>query len=66
MFRISKRARKIAKTENISFRDASAIISYYGWIKHSNSYNFYRNYIKPYASIKEMKKVVSNYAKGRK
>lgn len=66
MFRISKRARKIAKTENISFRDASAIISYYGWIKHSNYYNFYCNYIKPYASIKEMKKVVSNYEKGRK
>lgn len=62
MLRISKRARKIYK-KGATVKDASAILSYYGWIKHSDSYNFYRNYIKKYVKINDMKKIVSESMK---
>ena len=63
MFNASRKAIKVSKSEKVSFKDACGVISYYGWIKHSNSYNFYINRIKPYARIKDMKKVVSDYSK---
>nr|DAY56758.1 MAG TPA: hypothetical protein [Caudoviricetes sp.] len=39
--------------------DASAMISYYGWLKHCNSYNFNQKYIRPYIDINKLKGVVS-------
>ena len=35
-----------------------SIISYLGWIKHSDSYKFYQKWIKPYVNIKRMKGVI--------
>ena len=63
MLRISRRAKKIGKKDCVSFKDACSMVSYYGWIKHSNSYNCYHKHIKPYASIGEMKKVISYHMK---
>lgn len=63
MFKVSRKAIKVSKSKKVSYKDACGVISYYGWIKHSNSYNFYINRIKPYARIKDMKKVISNYSK---
>lgn len=58
--RIRRRVKRANKKERPSLSDARAIISYLGWIKHSNSYYFYGKYIKPYVNIKELKEVVSN------
>ncbi len=58
--RIRRRVKRASKKERPSLSDARAIISYLGWIKHSNSYYFYGKYIKPYVNIKELKEVVSN------
>lgn len=63
MFRISRRVKSISKRSVISFKDASAVISYYGWIINSDSYNFYNNYIKMYADVNQMKKIISDYYK---
>lgn len=63
MFKISRKAQKVYKKELISFKDATSIISYYGWIKHSDSYNFYHKRVKPYAMISEMKKIISSCGK---
>jgi RNA-directed DNA polymerase len=63
MFRISRKVRRLSKKDNISFKDACSVISYYGWIKHSDSYNFYHTRIKPYARISELKQLISNYSK---
>lgn len=35
----------------------------WGWIKHTNSYNFYNNIIKPIISIKRAKSVISKHSK---
>ncbi len=61
--RIRRRIKKINKKDRLTYRDACAIISYWGWIKRSNSYRFYNKYVKPYVSIGRARKVVSNYAR---
>ncbi len=62
--RIKRRAKRIYKKKKVTLTDASAMISYYGWLKHCNSYNFTQRYIKPYININELKGVVS-YANRR-
>lgn len=59
--RIRRRASKIAKKETLNYKDATAMISYWGWIKRSNSYRFYNEVIKPKVSIQQAKGVVSRY-----
>lgn len=63
--RIKRRVNKISKKGYLNERDASAIISYWGWVKRSDSYHFYHKYIKPIISIKLARKVVSVNAKIR-
>ena len=63
--RISRRMRKISRKTILNYKDACAVISYWGWIKRSNSYNFYNKNVKPIVSIGVAKKVVSGYAKIR-
>lgn len=61
--RIRRRIKKIYKKEKLNYLDACAIVSYYGWIKHSDSYNYASKYMNPYVSFKKAKKFVSNYSK---
>jgi hypothetical protein len=61
--RIRRRIQKTYKKPKIEYKDASAIISYLGWIKHSNSHKYYEKYIKPYINIKALKKVIKNESK---
>lgn len=58
--RIKRRVKRVFKKQKINYEDASAIISYCGWLKHCNSYNYRQKYIRPYISIKKCKEVVSN------
>lgn len=61
--RIRRRISKISKKQRLTQHDASAVISYWGWIKRSDSFNFYNKYVKPKVSIKKAKEVISNGAK---
>lgn len=61
--RVRRRAKKVAKKSNLNCADASAMISYWGWIKRSNSYRYYHQHIKPYIEISKCRKVVSSHAK---
>jgi len=62
--RVKRRMVKINRKNEASRKDACAVISYWGWIKRSNSYKFYNKYIKEILNINLAKKIVSNYAKG--
>ena len=61
--RIRRRMKKIYKKQELSYLDACAIVSYYGWVKHSDSYNYVTKYMLPYVSFKKAKKYVSYYTK---
>lgn len=63
--RIRRRVRRIAKKQQLTPRDAAAVVSYWGWIKRSDSYLFYHKYVKPYVTIKKARKVISRYARLR-
>lgn len=58
--RLKRRIKKIYKKDKISKSDAGAVMSYYGWIKHSNSYKLNEKYVKPYVSMAECKEVLKN------
>lgn len=58
--RASRRLRKIKKKgKNMTYKDACTIMSYMGWIKHSNSYNFKSKYITTLGKLKKIRKVIS-------
>jgi len=63
--RIARRVRKISKKDRLNYRDACAIMSYWGWIKRSDSFNFHNKNVKALISIKKVRKVVSYHAKIR-
>ena len=63
--RIRRRFAKIGKRGYLSLKDAQAVVSYWGWMKHCDSYKFYNKYCKPYASIGKAKGVIRKYAKLR-
>lgn len=63
--RIMRRMRKIKRKCGLTPKDASAVISYWGWIKLTDSYRFYHKYVKPVTPITAARKVVSNDAKLR-
>lgn len=64
MLRITRAAFKILRKGWYCVRDASRMISYMGWFKHSDAYRVYLEYIKPHLSIKRFKRVVSRYHRG--
>lgn len=60
--RIRRRIKKIAKRKPL-ISDAQAVISYWGWLKRSNSFYFYNKYIKDNFPIKKARVMISEDAK---
>lgn len=58
--RIKRRVKKVYKKGKINSKDAQAVLSYTGWIKHSNSYQIRKKYIENYINIHKCKEVVKN------
>lgn len=63
--RIKRRIKKVAKKRYIRYTDASAVISYMGWIKHCDSHTFITKYVKPYVDLKKIKGVISYESRKR-
>lgn len=63
--RIKRRVNKVRRKGRLNEKDAAAVLSYWGWIKRSDSYYFYQKYVKPIIPIAKARKVVSYYAKIR-
>jgi RNA-directed DNA polymerase len=56
--RIARRMRKIRASGEIAYRDAAAFMSYLGWLKHCNAYNFTQKHLAPVGEIKDIKEVI--------
>jgi hypothetical protein len=63
--KIRRRVKKIIRKGYLNEKDASAVVSYWGWIKRTNSYTFYNKYVSPFITIELCRKVVSVNAKIR-
>lgn len=60
MMRISHKARNISRLQYISPTNASGMISYMGYIYHSDSWHFWQEWVKPFINLKLLKGVVRN------
>ena len=59
MHRITRRVKKVYKKGKFAtFNDACAVISYLGWIKHSDSHGLFIKWIKPYLHLGRLKGIV--------
>lgn len=59
MLRITRKVRKVDKKgRRADFHDACAVISYLGWIKHTNSHRLFVKWIKPYLHLGRLKGIV--------
>ena len=61
--RIKRRFKKIYKKRHLNYKDACAVISYNGMLKHSDCNHYLRKYLYPYISLKKCRKAVSNESK---
>lgn len=52
---------KIRTHQNVTWKDASSIVSYMGWITHSDTYYYYFTYIRSNVIIRSMKYKVSKH-----
>lgn len=59
MLKASRKAKKISKKEKPSIYEIRQMLSYLGWIDATNTYGFYREYIKPYINFQKFKRRLS-------
>lgn len=64
--RIRRRIAKMGKSQKNNIKDARAVLSYYGWVKHTDSYYFYHKYFVEKLEIKKVKRMVSNYDRSKR
>lgn len=64
--RARAKANRMGKTRRIRRIDAAAMISYCGWFKHSNTYNYFQKYIKPKVSIRACRKRIAAISRKEK
>ncbi|MDD3415474.1 MAG: reverse transcriptase domain-containing protein [Lachnospiraceae bacterium] len=58
-YSIMRTARRIGKKDKPSVYDCRKMLSYMGWITHTDTYNSFLTYVKPNVDIKRMKNYVS-------
>ena len=57
-----RKANHISKQDKISWYNASVMLSYMGLFKHTDTYNYYIEYIKPKINVKKLKRIVSKHS----
>lgn len=63
MLRSIRKVNKVAKKERITWYDASAVLSYLGWYKHTDTYNVFLDKIKPLVEIKKLRRLLSSHSR---
>ena len=58
-----RKAYHIAGCEKISWYNAAVMLSYMGWFKHTDTYDYYLRYIKPSVNVKKLKRIVSKHSR---
>ena len=66
MLRASKKAKRIKNKDKPTLYDCRQMLSYTGWISATDTYGFYKKYIKPYVNIRYMKKRISKHERRSK
>lgn len=59
----TRKVNRVAKKEKITWYDATAIMSYMGYLSNTDTYDMYLQRVKPYVNVKKLKKIVSKHSK---
>lgn len=65
MLNATRLAKKISKQEKPNIYSLKRMMAYKGYIDHTDTYNMYLNYIKPYVTFQYCRRRISNYEKRR-
>jgi hypothetical protein len=63
--RIRRRMKRIGLKNRLNYKDACAVVSYWGWITRSDSYRYYQTYVRPLVNIAAAKRRISDYGRKR-
>lgn len=63
MLSATRKAAQIGKSLRICWKQASAMLSYMGWISHTSTYGIFYTRIRPFVDIKRLKKIVSKHTR---
>ena len=63
MLRATRKAARVGKKEKKTWYDASGILSYMGWIDHTDAYAMYCKYIKSKVNVQEMKRIMRRHSR---
>lgn len=63
MLSCTRKVNRVAKKETITWYDATAILSYMGYLSHTDTYDMYLQRVKPFVNVKKMKRIVSKHGK---
>lgn len=63
MLSCTRKVNRVAKKPKITWYDATAILSYMGYISNTDTYDMYLQRIKPCVNVKKLKKIVSKHSK---
>ena len=58
--RIRRRLKKISKKGQLDVKDAAAVISYRGYLKHANTYKYQQKYVRNVVDVRKCKEVLRN------
>lgn len=58
-----RKARRIHNKKRATVHDARQMLTYIGWTKCTNTYNWFKKYIANYVNFRSLRKIVSNYDK---
>lgn len=61
MISATRKAARIGAAHRINWVEAAGMLSYMGWIDHTDTYGMYLERVKPYVNIKRLKKIISNH-----
>lgn len=60
-----RKARRIAKKKRATVHDARQMLTYIGWSKCTDTYNWLKKYVLQCVSFRRLRKIVSKYDKER-
>ena len=63
MLAATRKARQIKRRSRICWKEAAAMISYMGWISHTDTYGLFLDRIRPFVNNRRLRRVIANHAR---
>lgn len=65
MKKCTRKCKRVSKKEKLTIYQCRQVTSYFSWLDHTDSYNTYLEYVKPYINYQKLRKRISKYDRRR-